>query len=159
MKQEIPEVSLCLSHWFLRVWEFGASGSSLTRNVKPASPANCHGKVREVKKNHFTLWTLAHFLTLRKQLLPAKAKPAEHGVGTESQTDRVALAAAPDRSCVPCAPQPPQWGKPNFLMLTPIASQTSARFYLQKKSLRQEGDEGCQSLTLCKDNCATFLWL
>ena len=95
MKQEIPELSLCLAHWFLRVWEFGASGSSLTRNVKPANPANCHGKVREVKKIilHCRIWLI--FWHWENNFCQQKQNLQSMGWGTESQTDRVALAAVP----------------------------------------------------------------
>lgn len=95
MKQEIPELSLCLAHWFLRVWEFGASGSSLTRNVKPANPANRHGKVREVKKIilHCRLWLF--FWHWENNFCQRKQKLQSMGWGTEIQTDRVALAAVP----------------------------------------------------------------
>lgn len=95
MKQEIPELSLCLAHWFLRVWEFGASGSSLTRNVKPANPANCHGKVREVKKIilHCRLWLV--FWHWENNFCQQKQNLQSMGWGTESQRDRVALSAVP----------------------------------------------------------------
>lgn len=95
MKQEIPELSLCLAHWFLRVWEFGVSGSSLTRNVKPANPANCHRKVREVKKIilHCRLWLI--FWHWENNFCQQKQNLQSMGWGTESQIDRVALAAVP----------------------------------------------------------------
>lgn len=95
MKQEIPELSLCLAHWFLRVWEFGASGSSLTCNVKPANPANRHGKVREVKKIilHCRLWLI--FWHWENNFCQQKQKLQSMGWGTERQIERIALAAVP----------------------------------------------------------------
>lgn len=158
MKQEIPELSLCLAHWFLGVWEFGASGSSLTRNVKPANPANCHGKVREVKKIilHCRLWLV--FWHWENNFCQAKENLQSMGWGTESQVDRVALAAVPGPIlCVPGVPWALQRGQPNVPMRTPTAFPASAGFYLQRKTSRQGGDKGCQSLTHHKDKCTTFL--
>lgn len=95
MKQEIPELSPCIAHWFLRVWEFGASGSSLKRNVKPANPANCHGKVREVKKIilHCRLWLI--FWHWENNLCQQKQNLQSMVWETENQIDRVALTAVP----------------------------------------------------------------
>lgn len=104
MKQEIPELSLCLAHWFLGVWEFGGSGSSLTRNVKPANPANCHGKVREVKKIilHCRLWLI--FWHWENNFCQRKQNLQSMGWGTESQVDGAALAAVPGPAvCALCA--------------------------------------------------------
>lgn len=157
MKQEIPELSLCLAHWFLRVWEFGGSGSSLTRNVKPANPANCHRKVREVKKIilHCRLWPI--FWHRENNFCQQKQNLQSMGWGPESQADRVALGAVPGPAvCALCTLSAAVWAA-KCSHAHPNCLSKLSKVLFAEESLRQEGDKGCQSLTHHKDKCTTFL--
>lgn len=157
MKQEIPELSLRIVHWFLRVWEFGACGSSLTRNVKPANPANCHGKVREVKKIilHCRLWLI--FWHWENNFCQQKENLQSMVWETENQIDRVALTAVPGPILHSLSRNRSE-GTQTFSWRPQLLYKLQQDL-ICKISFGSRKATGWQRLILSKDKCATFQWL
>lgn len=127
-----------------------ASGSSLTPKVKPANPANCHGKVREVKEIilHCRLWLI--FWHWENNFCQQKQNLQSMGWGTESQIDRAELTAVPGPilcalSTLTTAVRAVKLSHadPNYFLDPPQG------LYLQNKFWEQEGNKVSKPLQGC----------